>query len=199
MQLRQRMCRTGNRVWPLVRARATLAAVALTLAACNQHDTVTTGSIAVTPVSMVGAQTIAFESVDGPPRLVFDRLVKMLSAEAERRQLPVVTHTGPSTYRVRAYLATYIEKKKKQATLTWAWEVLDTRDQRAFRLAGEEALGAPKSDVWSQLDDAVLLRVARLGFDELSARIGASPAPAAPVPGGEPAPAGPAVAFTDTQ
>lgn len=192
MRFRQRIGRTDGRVWPLVRARAALAAVALTLAACNQHDPVVTGSIAATPVAMAGAQTIAFESVDGPPRPVFDRLVAALSAEAERRQLPVVTHTGPSTYRVRAYLATYIEKKKKKATLTWTWEVLDTRDQRAFRLAGEEALGAPKSDVWAQLDDATLLKIARQGFEELSARIG-SPAPASP------APAGPAIAFTDTR
>ena len=190
MRFRRRNCRTIGHAWPLLRARAALAAVALTLAACNQHDPIVTGS--ATPVAMAGAQTIAFESVDGPPRPVFDRLVAALSAEAERRQLPVVTHTGPSTYRVRAYLATYIEKKKKKATLTWTWEVLDTRDQRAFRLAGEEALGAPKSDVWAQLDDATLLKIARQGFEELSARIG-SPAPASP------APAGPAIAFTDTR
>ncbi len=199
MRFRQCIGRTDGRVWPLLRARAALAAIALTLAACNQHDPITTGSVAATPVSMAGTSTIAFESVDGPPRPVFDRLVAALSAEAERRQLPVVTQTGPSTYRVRAYLATYIEKKKKRATLTWTWEVFDTRENRAFRLAGEEALGVPKSDVWGQLDDATLLRVARQGFDELSARIGGSPAPAIPAPGDEPIPAGPAVAFTDTQ
>ena len=196
MRFRQRHCRTDGRAWPLVRARAALAVIALTLAACNQHDPSVTGSIAATPVSI--GQTIAFESVDGPPRPVFDRLVAALSSEAERRQLPVVTHTAPSTYRVRAYLATYIEKKKKRATLTWTWEVFDTRDNRAFRLVGEETLGAPKSDVWGQLDDAMLLRIARQGFDELSARIG-GPAPAAPAPGGEPAPAGPAIAFTEQQ
>jgi hypothetical protein len=197
MRFRQRNRRTDGRAWPLVRASAAWAAIALTLAACNQHDPSVTGSIAA-PVSMNVGQTIAFESVDGPPRPVFDRLVQALSSEAERRQLPVVSHTAPSAYRVRAYLATYIEKKKKRATLAWTWEVLDTRDNRAFRLAGEEALGAPKSDVWGQLDDATLLRIARQGFDELSARIGGL-APAAPKPGGEPVPAGPAVAFTDTQ
>ncbi|HEX5778367.1 MAG TPA: hypothetical protein VFY21_05960 [Xanthobacteraceae bacterium] len=197
MRFRRHNCRTDGHAWPLIRARAALTAVALALAACNQHDPSVTGSIA-TPVSMNTGHTIAFESVDGPPRPVFDRLVAALGTEAERRQLPVVTHTAPSTYRVRAYLATYIEKKKKRATLTWAWEVFDTRENRAFRLAGEEALGAPKADVWGQLDDAVLLKIARQGFDELSARIG-SALPATPSPEEKPAPAGPAVAFTNTQ
>jgi len=194
MQFRQRMCRTNGHA-SLLRARAAMiVAAALALAGCVHGDPAVTGSVATPTVT---GNTIAFESVDGPPRPVFDRFVKVLSTEAERRQLPVVTHTGPSTYRVRAYLATYIEKKKKRATLTWAWEVLDTRDQRTFRLAGEEALGASKSDVWAQLDDTVLARIARQGFEELSARIGGSPAPAAP--GNEPAPSSPAIAFTDTQ
>jgi hypothetical protein len=192
MQFRQRMCRKNGRAW----RAAAMTLAALTLTACVHGDPSVTGSVA-SPIAT--GNTIAFESIDGPPRPVFDRLVKMLSAEAERRQLPVVTQTGPSTYRVRAYLATYIEKKKKQATLTWAWEVLDTRDQRAFRLAGEEALGASKSDVWAQFDDTVLARIARQGFDELSARIGGSPAPASPAPGIEPTPSGPAIAFTQTQ
>jgi hypothetical protein len=193
MQFRQRMCRKDGRA---VARAAAIAFSALVLTGCVHGDPTVTGSV-TSPIA--SGSTIAFESVDGPPRPVFDRLVKVLSAEAERRQLPVVTQTGPSTYRVRAYLATYIEKKNRRATLTWAWEVLDTRDQRAFRVAGEEALGASKSDVWAQLDDAVLARIARQGFDELSARIGGSPAPLSPAPGNDPAPSGPAIAFTQTQ
>jgi hypothetical protein len=171
------------------RSSAPLALIAaLAIAGCANSDPTVTGSI---PANH--SQTIAFESVDGPPRPVFDRLVSALAAEAERRELPVVTHTGPSAYRVRAYLATYIEKKKKRATLTWAWEVLDTRENRAFRLTGEEPLGAPRADVWAQLDDALLRRIAAKGFDELTARLGPV-TPATPAPMGEPGPAGPPVA-----
>jgi hypothetical protein len=88
---------------------------ALAVAGCANSDPTVTGSI---PANH--SQTIAFESVDGPPRPVFDRLVSALAAEAEQRELPVVTHTGPSAYRVRAYLATFIEKKKKRA-LGFRW------------------------------------------------------------------------------
>ena len=190
MQLRRLFCRASRRMRPRRHAPAALIAfAALVLAGCASTDQTVTGSI-----PPVGARTIAFESVDGPPRPVFDRLVAALSAEAERRALPVVTHTGPATYRVRAYLATLVEKKKKQASLTWVWEVFDSTQNRAFRLWGEEALGAARSDVWAQCDDALLLRIAVKGFDELVARLGPLPTPS---PDGAPAVSGPAVAFTD--
>jgi hypothetical protein len=165
--------------------RALIGIATLALAGCASGDQTVTGSIPT-----AGAHTIAFESVDGPPRPVFDRLVAALSAEAERRSLPVVTHTGPSTYRVRAYLATLVEKKKKQATLSWVWEVFDSTQNRAFRVAGEEALGTARGDVWGQCDDAMLMRIAAKGFDELVARLGPLPTPAAP------SASGPAIAFT---
>lgn len=180
MLLRRVFCRANR--------HSLIVAAALALAGCATSDPTITGSI---PAAS-GTRTIAFESVDGPPRPVFDRLVAALSAEAERRALPVVTHTGPATYRVRAYLATIVEKKKKQATLTWVWEIFDSSENRAFRLAGEESLGLARNDVWAQCDDATLQRVAARGFDELVARLGPLP-----TPDGVPAATGPAVAFAD--
>jgi hypothetical protein len=100
---------------------------------------------------------------------------------------------------VRAYLATFIEKKKKQATLSWAWEVYDVGQNRSFRLTGEEPLGTPKADVWAQCDDTLLQRIAGKGFEALTARLGplpASPTPD-PGPGGEPKPGGPLVASVE--
>ena len=177
-----------RRVFGRANCRALMSIAALALAGCANGDQTVTGSIPT-----AGAHTIAFESVDGPPRPVFDRLVAALSAEAERRSLPVVTHTGPATYRVRAYLATLVEKKKKQAILSWVWEVFDSSQNRAFRVAGHEALGAARNDVWAQCDDAMLLRIAAKGFDELVARVGPLPTP---TPDNAPPPSGPAIAFT---
>lgn len=192
MLLRRGSSRASRYLRPVRRAPVTLAAfTALALAACANSDPTVTGSI---PAS--GTQTIAFESVDGPPKPVFDRLVAALSAEAERRELPVVTHTGPAAYRVRAYLATHVEKKKKRAALSWVWDVFDARRNLAFRLSGEEPLGAPGSDVWAQCDEALMQRIAARGFDELVARLG--PLPAAPAPAA-PQATGPAIAFTDTR
>jgi hypothetical protein len=105
----------------------------------------------------------------------------------------VVSHSGPATYRVRAYLSAQIDKKKKQATLAWVWEVFDASQNRAFRISGEEPLGAVAKDVWAQCDDRTLMRVVARGYDELAARLGPLPAPA---PEGTPSPSGPALAFS---
>lgn len=186
MRLRQGLRRRG------AHARLVLLGLAaLALAACVHGDPVVTGSVAAG-----GKDTIAFESVDGPPRPVFDRLVAALAAEAERRELAVVTRTGPSAYRVRAFLATHVKKRNRQAALAWAWEVFDSGGQRAFRLEGEEPIGIAAADVWAQLDDALLSRIAAQGFDALAARLGTPPAP---VPPAAPAPAGPAIAFAGAQ
>lgn len=191
MRLRHVYRRAFGHAWPRLRTPLALFA-AFALSACVHNDPTVTGSVP-NAVQAGASHTIAFESVDGPPRPVFERLVAALSAEAERRDLPVVTHTVPTAYRVRAYLATYIEKKKKRATLTWTWEVFDTRESRIIRIAGEEPLGAAKADVWAQCDDALLQRIAEKGFAELAALLGRQP-PAAPAPGREPAEAGPLVA-----
>jgi hypothetical protein len=186
MRLRRRLRRTDGLNW--LRLRASFGLIAIALAGCASTDQTITGSLPT------GFKTITFESVDGPPKPVFDRLVAALAAEAERRELPVVSHSGPATYRVRAYLSAQVEKKKKQASLAWAWEVFDSSQNRAFRLAGEEPLGAPAKDVWAQCDDRILLRVAARGYDELAARLGPLPTPS---PDRIPAASGPAVAFTD--
>jgi hypothetical protein len=138
---------------------------ALALAGCAAQADIT-GSI--TPV---GARTVAFESIDGAPRPVFDRMVSALSAEAEKRDLPVVSQTGPSSYRIRAYLAVSTEKKKKQAKIEWVWDVFDSLSRRAFRLTGEEPLGQAGRDPWTQADDKTLARIAAKGFDALSKKL----------------------------
>lgn len=137
----------------------------LALAGCAAQADIT-GSLAA-----AGPRTIAFESIDGAPRPVFERMVSALSAEAERRDLPVVSHTGPATWRIRAYLAASTEKKTKQAKIAWVWDVFDAQSRRAFRLTGEEPLGQTDRDLWTQADDSTLARIASRGFDALAARL----------------------------
>ncbi|HEV1999437.1 MAG TPA: hypothetical protein VGQ97_03005, partial [Xanthobacteraceae bacterium] len=107
--------------------------IASLVAAC-QTDQLVTGSVAA-PMNGV-----AFESVDGPPPAVFDRLVAKLTSEAEARKLPVVSRTGVASWRVRLYLAAHVEGKK--AALTWVADVFDASLERAFRVSGEEPLPA---------------------------------------------------------
>jgi ABC-type amino acid transport substrate-binding protein len=180
--------------------RAPLAAAfaCLLLAACQTDNGLVTGSLGQT-----GPRAIAFESIDGPPPTVFQRLVAQLTNEAEARKLPVVSRSNPGAWRVRLYLAAHV--KKKQATISWVGDVFDTRYDRAFRVAGEESVSPARKDVWALADDAVLARIAAKSLDAIMAQISApelspSPAPAEPAgrdtPVADGGPAAPA-AFAD--
>ena len=159
--------RVSSAAFSIARSRLLVPLLAaLALAGCAANAGIT-GSIPYT-----GPRTVAFASIDGPPRPLYDKIVAALAAEAEKRDLPVVSQTGPAAYRIRAYLAASSQKKNKQAAISWAWDVFDEQSKRAFRLSGEEPVGrATAKDVWSQCDDATLARIASKGFEALTARL----------------------------
>ena len=148
---------------------ALLAAFALT--ACQTGD----GSKPVAGISSSGPKSIAFESIDGPPQPVFDKLVASLSTEANAQQVQVVSRESDAAYRVRGYLAASVEGGK--GSVDWAWEVFDKDRERVLRVAGVEQVGKGK-DVWDQLDDAMVNRIAAQSLDEITTRLAsASSAP----------------------
>ena len=65
--------------------------------------------------------TIAFESIDGPPPQVFDRMVGMLDSESKLRNLAIVSREGQAAYRVRSYLAAQVVQGR--AVIAWVWDV----------------------------------------------------------------------------
>jgi hypothetical protein len=138
----------------------------LLLAACQTDNGLVTGALGP------GApRAIAFESIDGPPPTVFERLVAQLGKEAEARKLPIVSRSHAGAWRVRLYLAAHMQKK--QAVISWVGDVFDTRYDRAFRVAGEEPVSPARRDVWALADDAVLARIAAKSLDAIMAEIGA--------------------------
>jgi hypothetical protein len=156
------------------------------------------GGVANAQASIGGGATVAFESVDGPPPQVFERMVSLLDSEARLRNISVVSRQEPAAFRVRSYLAAEIRGGK--TTIAWVWDVYDRDQQRALRLGGEEATGKASRDAWASADDLVLRRIAQAGLTGLSGMInGTAPsevvpdAPAAPAPRGD----GPPIASAD--
>jgi len=121
--------------------------------------------------------TIAFESIDGPPAPVFERLVSDLAAEAQSRQVQVVSRAGPAAYRVRGYLAANVVEGRTH--YEWVWDVYDADKRRTARLGGEERGGRP-GDAWASLDDVTLSRIAHASIDRLVSFLGSSDVAAAP-------------------
>jgi hypothetical protein len=182
---------------PLVRVtsryRTAAIAAALVLIGCGLGGCASNGGGGAFAQSGGGA-TVAFESIDGPPPQVFDRMVGVLDSESKLRNLQVVSREGQASYRVKSYLAAQISRG--QTTIAWVWDVYDRNQQRALRLSGEELAGRAGRDAWAAADDLVLRRIAQAGFSGLTSMInGTPPADAPPVqpPGGH----GPAVASAE--
>ena len=176
----------ASRIAPRAAIAAMLLAMACGLGGCAS------GGAGSGSFAMAGAgSTVAFESIDGPPPPVFDRMVNVLDSESKLRNLSIVSREGSASYRVRSYLAAQVSRGR--TTIAWVWDVYDRDQQRALRLSGEEPAGKAGRDPWTAADDLVLRKIAQAGLSGLSGMInGTAPdlPPPVPAPGGR----GPAVA-----
>jgi len=173
------------------RAVALLLAAACALGGCASGGPTSSGSFA-----MAGAgdsPTIAFESIDGPPPGVFDRMVSVLDSETKLRSLQVVSRESSPAFRVRSYLSAQVVRGRTM--IAWVWDVYDRDQQRTLRLSGEEPAGKAGRDPWTAADDLVLRKIAQAGLSGLSSMIGGTPPDAAPP--ASPGKRGPAVASTE--
>ena len=172
------------------------AAMAATLiAACALGGCATSGGPAGDAFAMAsgGTATVTFESIDGPPPQVFDRMVSVLDSESKLRNLAIVSRENAATYRVRSYLSAQVVRGRTM--IAWVWDVYDGNQQRTLRLSGEEPAGKGGRDAWTAADDMVLRKIAQAGLSGLNSMINGTPAEA---PLSVPAKRGPAVAAADT-
>ena len=176
-------------------AAALLLAAACALGGCASGGATGSGSFA-----MAGAgesPTIAFESIDGPPPPVFDRMVSVLDSETKLRSLQVVSRESSPAFRVRSYLSAQVVRGRTM--IAWVWDVYDRDQQRTLRLSGEEPAGKAGRDTlrdpWTAADDLVLRKIAQAGLSGLSSMIQGTPPDAAPP--ASPGKRGPAVASTE--
>jgi hypothetical protein len=138
----------------------TIIGVGLLAAGCT-----TSGQPALGIASGSGVRTVAFESIDGPPEVLFRKLVMQLGEEASAHQIAIVSREAPAQFRIRGYIAAHVQGQK--TTITWVWDVYGTDQERAVRLVGEVP-GAPSERAWSAADDAVVSRLARDGMTRLA-------------------------------
>ena len=158
--------RAGSRVLAAVLLAATCA-----LGGCAGGGAAS-NSYAMAPSGGSGT-TVAFESIDGPPPRIFDRMVGVLDSESKLRSLSVVSREGAAAYRVRSYLSAQVVHGKTM--IAWVWDIYDANQQRALRLSGEEPAAKVGRDPWMAADDLVLRKIAQAGFSGLSNMINGTP------------------------
>ena len=127
-----------------------------------------------------GGSTVTFESIDGPPPQVFDRMVSVLDSESKLRNLQIVSREGGASYRVRSYLSAQVVRGK--TVIAWVWDVYDNNQQRALRLSGTEPAAKGGRDAWAAADDMVLRKIAQAGLAGLSGMINGAPDAPQPAP-----------------
>jgi hypothetical protein len=142
-----------------------------------------------------GGTTVAFESIDGPPPQVFDRMVNVLDSESKLRNLSIVSREATASYRVRSYLSALVIRGR--TTIAWVWDVYDRDQQRTLRLTGEEPAGKAGRDPWAAADDLILRKIAQAGLSGLSGMMNGTAPADAPSPDPAPAGRGPAVASAE--
>ncbi len=178
-------------------ARA-VAAVTLLVIACGLGGCAGGGASNSFAMASNDGPTVTFESIDGPPPQVFERMVNVLESESKLRSLSIVSRESSAAYRVRSYLAAQVSHGR--TVIAWVWDVYDRNQQRALRLSGEEPTNRPGRDPWTAADDLVLRKIAQAGLSGLSGMInGTAPVDATPpAPASEPAgKRGPAVASAE--
>jgi hypothetical protein len=179
-----------------IAGRATMAA-ALLAVTCGLGGCAAGGAVSnsFAKASSPSGPTIAFESIDGPPPQVFDRMVGVLDSESKLRNLSIVSRESTAAYRVRGYLAA--EVSRGRTMIAWVWDVYDQNQQRALRLSGEEPAGKAGRDAWAAADDLVLRKIAQAGLSGLGAMINGTAPPGTPPSAPAPALRGPVVASAD--
>jgi hypothetical protein len=182
--------RLASRTAPRAAVAAVLLAIACGLGGCAGGGAAS-GSFAM--ASTGASPTVTFESIDGPPPQVFDRMVSVLDSESKLRSLSIVSREGAASYRVRSYLSAQVNRGR--AVIAWVWDVYDRDQQRALRLSGEEPAGKAGRDPWAAADDLVLRKIAQAGLSGLSAMINGTGPAEAPLPA--PDKRAPAVASAD--
>ena len=135
---------------------------AAVLAGCQ-----TDANLAANTSNAANGATLAFESIDGAPRPVFDKLVSRIDDEAKARKIAVVSREGQAHYRVRAYMAATVARQ--HTAINWVWDVYDSNGQRLTRISGAEPAGKATTDAWADADDKVLGRIAETGMSQLAA------------------------------
>src|ERR1700737_19507 len=126
--------------------RAAVAALLLAMA-CGLGGCASGGAAGNSFAMAEGGPTVTFESIDGPPPQVFDRMVNVLDSESKLRNLSIVSREGAASYRVRSYLSAQVNRGR--TTVAWVWDVYDRDQQRALRLSGEEPAGKAGGDPWA--------------------------------------------------
>src|SRR5215831_2506061 len=90
------------------RLRGCLAALLLSVAAGALGGCAGSGAMSGAFAMASEGETVAFDSIDGPPAQVFEKMVGVLDSESKLRNVSIVSREGQAAFRVRSYLTAQV-------------------------------------------------------------------------------------------
>ncbi len=156
--------KTGDPMVTKFAGRLAAATMAIALGAC-QGSGLAGGSPEGVP--------IALESIDGAPAPVRTALMNELNTAASDRKVELVGASGTARYRVRGYLST--ETNEGETKVAYVWDVFDSQNRRAQRLAGSSPVRVASGSL-SSLDKETLAKLAGASMDEIAEFLSAAKA-----------------------
>lgn len=124
-------------------------------------------------------QSIAFDSIEGPPSDLRTELAGELAAAAAERRVDVAAEARTARYRIKGYLTT--ETNEDGATsLAFVWDLFDADRRRAKRVAGSSPIRAAAAEPWQGLDREALRKLAQRSMDEIAVFLASRNDPAPP-------------------
>ena len=141
--------------------------VALSAGGCNAITTQGQQQVSLANASGVA---VSFESIEGPPAPVVNRLMNGLSEEAAAYQIAVLPKSGTPLYRIRGYLA---YAPDGNPSISYAWDIYDTDQRHSFRVTGAEPSTARRTGAWAS-DEQAIRSIARASMEQLATFIAAT-------------------------
>jgi hypothetical protein len=110
--------------------------------------------------------SVSLGKIAGPPEHVSNRIVQMLDLASRRASIALLNYeTEDFDYRLQGMVK--IERRGKAGNLNYAWWLFDRDGALVGRSSGTETFSpaATDSDLWSQVQDSSLRRIAERGVE----------------------------------
>lgn len=102
---------------------------------------------------------IHFLPITGAPANAITPLSRRLAIEAQNSGLVILPTKGAETqYTLKGYLSAFGDRKK--TTIVYVWDILDAREQRQYRIQGQESVPGRSPDPWQTILPATMETIA---------------------------------------
>ncbi len=123
---------------------------------------------------------VVLVSLEGAPETQIQQLNQLLESHAKQHGIILVSENAQPRFRLKGYLSAYTAQEG--TSISWVWDVYDTRLQRAQRVDGSTLVKQTNADPWAAINDATLNTVAASSMTDIAAYLATAKIETLPLP-----------------